>query len=124
LTASNSTTARRSSPFFQEAGGEGANRWYRVSLFEGRNREVRRMFEAVGVVVSRLMRVRYGPFLLPPSLKRGQVHELPEPEVKKLLVEFGMAIADSGRPPRRPRALTLSAPERSQGDLRRLIFSL
>ena len=90
--------------FFQEAGGEGANRWYRVSLFEGRNREVRRMFEAVGVVVSRLMRVRYGPFLLPPSLKRGQVHELPEPEVKKLLVEFGMAIADSGRPPRRPRA--------------------
>ncbi len=89
--------------FFQEAGGEGANRWYRVSLFEGRNREVRRMFEAVGVVVSRLMRVRYGPFVLPPSLKRGQVQELPEPEVRKLLVEFGMATAHSGRPTRRPR---------------------
>ncbi|KFB70419.1 MAG: Ribosomal large subunit pseudouridine synthase B [Candidatus Accumulibacter phosphatis] len=88
---------------FQEAGGEGANRWYRVSLFEGRNREVRRMFEAVGVVVSRLMRVRFGPFVLPPSLKRGQVYELPEAEVKKLLADFGMATAESGRPPRRPR---------------------
>ena len=89
--------------FFQEAGGEGANRWYRVSLFEGRNREVRRMFEAVGVVISRLMRVRYGPFVLPPGLKRGQVQELPEPEVRKLLAEFGMATAHAGRPTRRPR---------------------
>lgn len=88
---------------FQEAGGEGANRWYRVSLFEGRNREVRRMFEAVGVVVSRLMRVRYGPFLLPPGLKRGQVQELPEAEVKKLLADFGMATAQPERPARRSR---------------------
>ena len=88
---------------FQEAGGEGANRWYRVSLFEGRNREVRRMFEAVGVVVSRLIRVRYGPFLLPPGLKRGQVYELPEAEVRKLLAEFGMTVPASGHPPRRPR---------------------
>ncbi len=86
---------------FQEAGGEGANRWYRVSLSEGRNREVRRMFEAVGVVVSRLIRVRYGPFLLPPQLKRGQTFELGEVEVKKLLAEFGLAQADTGRPPRR-----------------------
>jgi 23S rRNA pseudouridine2605 synthase len=88
---------------FQEAGGEGANRWYRVSLFEGRNREVRRMFEAVGVVVSRLMRVRYGPFLLPPGLKRGQIQELPEAEVKKLLADFGMATAQPERPARRSR---------------------
>ena len=88
---------------FQAAGGEGANRWYRVSLFEGRNREVRRMFEAVGVVVSRLMRVRYGPFVLPPALKRGQVQELAEPEVKRLLTDFGMVPTASGRPPRRPR---------------------
>jgi 23S rRNA pseudouridine2605 synthase len=86
---SNSTMAAQFASF-QEAGGEGANRWYRVSLFEGRNREVRRMFEAVGVVVSRLMRVRYGPFVLPPSLKRGQVLELGEAEVKKLLADFGM----------------------------------
>lgn len=88
---------------FEDAGGQGANHWYRVSLFEGRNREVRRMFEAVGAVVSRLMRVRYGPFLLPPNLKRGQVRELTEFEVQKLLAEFGMADPVPGRSPRKPR---------------------
>lgn len=88
---------------FQEAGGEGANRWYRVSLLEGRNREVRRMFEAVGVVVSRLMRVRFGPLVLPPSLKRGQVHELSEAEVRSLVSGFGVTVGERDRPPRRPR---------------------
>lgn len=88
---------------FQEAGGEGANHWYRVSLFEGRNREVRRMFEAVGVVVSRLMRVRYGPFVLPPSLKRGQVMEIGEVDIKKLLAEFGMDDPVPGKALRKPR---------------------
>jgi len=71
-----------------DGGGEGANHWYRVSLFEGRNREVRRMFEAVGCTVSRLIRVRYGPFTLPPQLKRGRVHELSEAEVKVLMREL------------------------------------
>jgi len=88
---------------FQDAGGEGANRWYRVSLFEGRNREVRRMFEAVGVVVSRLIRIRYGPFVLPPGLKRGRVQELAEPDVRRLLSDFGMAPSVPRRPPPRSR---------------------
>lgn len=88
---------------FQEAGGDGANHWYRVSLFEGRNREVRRMFEAVGVVVSRLMRVRYGPFSLPPTLKRGQVLELGEADVQKLIADFDMENPAPDRPLHKPR---------------------
>ena len=81
-----------------DGGGDGANHWYRVSLFEGRNREVRRMFEAVGVTVSRLMRVRYGPFALPPNLRRGQVTELGEADIQKLMSEFGL---EKSAPPRR-----------------------
>ena len=88
---------------FQDVGGEGANHWYRVSLFEGRNREVRRMFEAVGVVVSRLMRVRYGPFILPPNLKRGKVLEVGEADIQTLLADFGMEDPTPGKPLRKPR---------------------
>jgi len=64
-----------------DVGGEGANHWYQVTLREGRNREVRRMFEAVGIRVSRLIRVRFGPFRLPPGLKRGQWRELEASEI-------------------------------------------
>lgn len=87
----------------EEAGGEGANRWYHVTIFEGRNREVRRMFEVVGCTVSRLIRVRYGPFSLPPTLKRGQCRELEDEQVKLFLHEMNSAGKEVAAPryPRR-----------------------
>jgi len=73
-----------------DAGGEGSNHWYRVVICEGRKREVRRLFEAVGLMVSRLMRVRFGPVELPSRLKRSGLHELAEDEVAKLLHWAGL----------------------------------
>jgi len=70
---------------FEERGGEGANRWFTVALTEGRNREVRRMFETVGLTVSRLMRLRYGPFVLPAGLKRGLWRELESGDVAAVM---------------------------------------
>ncbi|HAW44801.1 MAG TPA: 23S rRNA pseudouridylate synthase B, partial [Sutterella sp.] len=61
-----------------QTAGEGSNKWYRVTLDEGRNREVRRLFEAAGMTVSRLIRVRFGAVFLPKDLPRGAVMELDE----------------------------------------------
>ena len=64
--------------------GSGRNHWYHVVLMEGRNREVRKLFEAAGVQVSRLKRVRYGPVMLPARLKRGALEEMDQPDLKDL----------------------------------------
>ncbi|WP_459614663.1 23S rRNA pseudouridine(2605) synthase RluB [Bordetella sp. 2513F-2] len=71
-------------------GGEGSNRWYRVTLQEGRNREVRRMFEAVGVTVSRLIRTRFGDIVLPRNLRRGRWEEVDSTLVSALMVQLGL----------------------------------
>ena len=73
----------------EPAGGEGANTWYRVVLKEGRNRIVRRLWEAVGLTVSRLIRTRYGPVVLPPGLKVGRLYELTPKEIQRLEAALG-----------------------------------
>ena len=67
-----------------DGGGEGANHWYRVVITEGRNREVRKLFEAVGHAVSRLIRIRYGCVVLPRGLRRGVWVDLPDEDIKAL----------------------------------------
>ncbi|WDD94390.1 rRNA pseudouridine synthase [Burkholderia sp. FERM BP-3421] len=74
----------------RDGGGEGTNHWYHVALAEGRNREVRRMFEAAGLMVSRLIRTRHGPIGLPRGLKRGRWEELEEAEVRRLMASVGL----------------------------------
>lgn len=69
----------------QHYGGEGVNQWYHVVLLEGRNREVRKLWESQGVKVSRLKRVRFGPLFIPSSVVKGRFNELGKTEIEKLL---------------------------------------
>lgn len=86
-----------------DGGGEGVNKWYRVIIGEGRNREVRRMFESVGLTVSRLIRTRYGVMTLPSGLKRGRWEELEENAVRQLLTVSGLEKqANASKPGPRP----------------------
>ena len=74
----------------KKSGGEGINEWFNVTLSEGRNREVRRLWESQGMQVSRLIRVRYGQLNLPKSLPKGGWSELPLREVNLLLSSVGL----------------------------------
>lgn len=84
-----------------EEGGEGANKWYNVVIKEGRNREVRRIFESQGLTVSRLVRTGFGPIGLPNRLKRGQFYELNPAEVAAVMKWADMALPGSKAPRRK-----------------------
>ena len=75
-----------------DAGGEGANHWYRVVISEGRNREVRRIFEAIGLTVSRLIRIRFGAIQLPRSVARGRFYELAPEWVQAWIHDLGIGV--------------------------------
>lgn len=99
----------------EDGGGEGANCWYRVTIGEGRNREVRRMFEAVGHAVSRLIRIRYGAMMLPRGLKRGVWVELDQKDIDQLTAAAGISAApgaaDRGPRGRHPASRGKPAPK-------------
>lgn len=80
-------------------GGEGVNKWYNVVLKEGRNREVRRIFEHFGLTVSRLVRTGFGPIGLPNRLKRGQFYEMNAAEVASVMKWVDLPLPDSRRRP-------------------------
>lgn len=94
----------------EDGGGEGSNCWYRVTISEGRNREVRRMMEAVGHAVSRLIRIRYGAMVLPHGLRRGAWLELDEVDIRSLMRAAGTS--------ERPRPVTEHPPRTNRNDRR------
>jgi 23S rRNA pseudouridine2605 synthase len=87
----------------ESAGGEGANRWFKVSLKEGRNREVRRLWSAIGYEVSRLMRINFGPIELPRKLRVGKYEALTPAQVRLLYMAAGLK-PPSGMSPRATRS--------------------
>ena len=80
-----------------DAGGEGINHWFYVVLMEGRNREVRRLWESQGLTVSRLKRVRYGEVFIPSRVKQGQWTEMETAEIKSLYRMAGLPMKEVKR---------------------------
>jgi 23S rRNA pseudouridine2605 synthase len=91
----------------EDGGGEGANHWYRVVITEGRNREVRKLFDAVGLAVSRLIRIRYGSVVLPKGLRRGVWIDLEGRDVQTL-----RRLAGADQPPQEGEG---ERPQRAEG---------
>jgi len=81
-----------------ESGGSGINRWFHVVIMEGRKREVRRLWDAVGVRVNRLKRVRFGTVILDSSVKSGQWRDLEHKELKDLMQLAGLKMQQGNRP--------------------------
>ncbi len=88
----------------EDGGGEGANRWYRVVIAEGRNREVRKLFAAVDLTVSRLIRIRYGSVVLPRGLRRGVWVDLDDNDVRTIRRLAGGPGAEARSAPGQPPA--------------------
>ena len=86
-----------------DAGGRGANHWYHVCIREGRNREVRRLWEAVDLKVSRLKRIRFGPITMPPRTILGGWSELDEGVRNKLYSAAGLSVPVSSKKPSKKR---------------------
>lgn len=97
----------------EDGGGEGSNCWYRVTIAEGRNREVRRMLESVGHAVSRLIRIRYGAMLLPRGLRRGTWTELDETDIRALSAAAGLGPVGARQNPAPRGARNGNRPKRS-----------
>jgi 23S rRNA pseudouridine2605 synthase len=94
----------------EDGGGEGANHWYRVVITEGRNREVRKLFDTVGLTVSRLIRIRYGTVVLPRGLKRGVWVDLEDADVRLIRQLAGGARGSD------PRAGAARGPQGENGE--------
>ena len=103
----------------EEGGGKGFNRWYNVTLSEGRNREVRRMFETLGHAVSRLIRIRYGRMHLPRGLRRGKWTELGQRDIQALQDLTGMQPASREKTTEQQRQARRRNPDRSSSARKR-----